>query len=259
MGTLAEDTGLTLIGREEFIREYWDYSPGDHVTIVAPTDYGKTWFTNDLLAVTATPQLPAITLATKPRDRTINRLIEINGHRRTTTYPPRALGQVMTSWGEPRPPGYVVWPRHVGDPTVDDAAHRATFRRAMLHDYARNAHKRLRPDRGVRPIILNVDEIYSIAVDLKLDREARTLWAKGRSVGVGVWGGTQRPFDIPQHAYSQPQHLFLGYTPDRRDRQRFREIGGVDPDLVMDATYRLDWRQWLYINRRHRSMAIIDA
>jgi hypothetical protein len=259
MTTLAEEAGLVTIGREDFIRDYWDYRAGDHVTIVAPTDYGKTWFVNDLLAVTATQQLPAVTLATKPRDRTVDRLVAM-GHRKVTAYPPRGLGQVVTTWGEAKPPGWVVWPRHVGDPLVDDANHRAVFRRAMLHDYGRNAaHKRFNRRRGIRPIILNLDEIYSITVDLKMEREARTLWAKGRSVGIGVWGGTQRPYDIPQHAYSQPQHVFLGYTPDRRDRQRFREISGVDPDLVMGVTFQLQWRQWLYINRKHRTMAVVDA
>jgi hypothetical protein len=231
--------------------------------MVAPTGYGKSWWKNDLLAATATPQLPAVVLATKPRDATMDRLLAMTNFRRVTSWPPRDLGQVIPSTATP--PGWVVWPMYTGDPRKDDAAHVAIYRRALLSRYARNAKTRRnalgRPGRPrpLKPVIIDVDEIYGVAVEMPLRRELITLWSKGRSVGCGLWGGTQRPFDVPQHAYSQPQHLFLGYTPDRRDRQRFREIGGVNPDLVMAVTEHLSWRQWLYIHREQQAMCIVDA
>jgi hypothetical protein len=241
---------LLVASRGEFLAEYWDYQPGEHVTLVAPTGYGKTWWTNELLRETASRDLPAVVLATKPRDTTVDRLLRQTSYRRVRAYPlPAALRAA-----DPRD-GYVVWPKFSGDPAKDEPAHRDVFRRALLADYAANARSR----RARRRVILNVDEIYGVAVELRLRRELSTIWTKGRSVGVGLWGGTQRPFEIPQHAYSQPQHLFLGFTPDRRDRLRFREIGGVDPDVVMAVTSSLAWRQWLYIHREQRAMCIVDA
>ncbi|OFV82821.1 MAG: hypothetical protein A2Y78_10115 [Acidobacteria bacterium RBG_13_68_16] len=241
---------LLTAGRAEFLTEYWDYHPGEHVTVVAPTGYGKTWWTNDLLQATATRAMPAVVLATKPRDTTVDRLLRQTDYRRVRSYP---IATALRA-ADPRS-GYVVWPKFTGDPEADESTHRAVFRRALLADYAANA----RSKRSKRRVILNVDEIYGVANELKLRRELSTVWTKGRSVGVGLWGGTQRPFEIPQHAYSQPQHLFLGFTPDRRDRMRFREIGGVDPDVVMAVTSTLEWRQWLYIHREQRAMCIVDA
>jgi hypothetical protein len=250
--------GLETIPRAEFVAEYWDYNAGDHVTIVAPTDYGKTWFTNDLLAVTATPDLQAVVLATKPRDATMDRLLRQTTIRRTTTYPPsptrRAAAGTVAGWA--------VWPKHTGDPDVDGPAHRAVFRRALLSDYSTRAtasRRRFRITREPGPKILDVDELYNVGKLMNLNRELATLWSLGRSVGIGLWGGTQRPFDIHQLAYSQPQHLFLGYTPDRRDRTRFREIGGVSPEIIDQVTANLAWREWLYIHRKTRSMCIVAA
>lgn len=265
---VAEGTpgGLIMVPRATFLTQYWDYRPGEHVTMVAPTGYGKSWWKNDLLAATATPDLPAVVLATKPRDATMDRLLRRTDLRRVTTWPPRDLGQVVTSQSQSKPPGWVVWPIFTGDPRRDDAEHVRIFRRALMHPYSRNAKTRKnlvgRPaarQRALKPMIIDVDEIYGVAIEMSLRREMITLWSKGRSVGIGLWGGTQRPFDVPQHAYSQPQHLFLGYTPDRRDRQRFREIGGVNPDLVMAVTERLAWRQWLYIHREQQAMCVIEA
>ena len=71
-------------------------------------------------------------------------------------------------------------------------------------------------------------------------------------MGCGQWGGSQRPRNVPLYAYSQAQHLFLGNTPDKADRERFRDIGGIGissadiSEVVMD----LGEHEWLYINRR---------
>jgi len=57
--------------------------------------------------------------------------------------------------------------------------------------------------------------------------------------------------------YSQAEHLFLAFTPDRRDQERFSEIGGVDPDLIIDVVKSLPRYHWLYIRRSDRTMAVV--
>lgn len=256
--TAVVSVALETFTREEFIADRWWYQPGEHVTILAPTNYGKTWWTNQLLTATATPDMPAIVLATKPRDTTMEQLSRQAGYRIVTSYPLPPGERMARQVAGNRPPGYIVWPRYTGDPAKDEPAHRATFRRAVLADYGANARRR-RSRHAVRRVVLAVDEIYGVTHDLKLSRELSTLWTRGRSVKVGVWGGSQRPFDVPQYAYSQPQHLFLGYTPDRRDRIRFREIGGIDPALIDEVVPALAWRQWLYIHREQRAVCIVGA
>lgn len=84
-----------------------------------------------------------------------------------------------------------------------------------------------------------------------------TVWTKGRSMGCGLWSGTQKPSHVPLHMYNQAGHLFLAYDPDIQARKRFSEIGGVDPKLVLEVTAELDEFEWLYIRRRGRVMCIV--
>ena len=53
-------------------------------------------------------------------------------------------------------------------------------------------------------------------------------------------------------------HGFLFNDPDKRNRQRFAEIGGVDPDLVMEQVYHLDQYQALYIKRTGPCLCVVN-
>ena len=54
------------------------------------------------------------------------------------------------------------------------------------------------------------------------------------------------------------EHLFLHHDPDKRARQRFAEIGGVDPKLVEDTVMSLKQHEFLYIRRRDGAMCVIE-
>src|SRR5512139_3555046 len=135
--------------REEFLAARWTYEQGEHV---------------------ATPKLPGIVLVMKPRDATVTRWTKSAGFRRVRSWPPAPVLPGMR-----RPPGYVVWPKHTFDPDVDDYNLYREFRRVMLDSYRR----------GNR--IVFADEMYGISSELNLNREAVTLWTRGRSMGTGVW------------------------------------------------------------------------
>jgi hypothetical protein len=123
----------------------------------------------------------------------------------------------------------------------------AVFRRALMGSYKRgNA-------------VLFADEVYGLSKELRLDRELNAIWSRGRSMGCGLWASSQRPYAIPQWAYSSPEHIFLANDPDKRDRDRFREIGGVDPALVEEVTRTLPKFHWLYIRRTGPEMCIVGA
>jgi hypothetical protein len=229
--------------RQEFIESRWDYRPGDHVTFLAPTDWGKTELTNELAEVTASPKLPVINLAMKPRDATMKRWTERLEARQVATWPPGPSWR----WAFRKPAAYTLWPRHTFDPDVDDAHLYAQFRSAILDSYKR----------GKR--IINADEVLGL-VDLGLMRELRACWTRGRSMGCGVWGSNQAPTFIGRWAYSQAAHLFLGNVPDKAAVDRFGEIGGgIDPLLIRDVTLSLGDHEWLYIRRRGRVMCKILA
>lgn len=217
----------------------WEYRAGQHVTILAPTDWGKTFLGQRLLAATMRPKLPALNLVIKPRDATVLAFMRDNDMRRQRSWPPPP----NAPWRR-RPAGYAVWPTHTGDPDRDELMLYWTMRRALLDSYRR----------GNR--IVFCDEAAGMINDISppknepnLERYMRQLWTRGRSLGVGMWAATQRPVDVPLHAYSQAQHLFIGKDPDKRGRQRFAEIGGIDPALVLAITEKLPRWHWLYIKR----------
>jgi hypothetical protein len=139
-----------------------------------------------------------------------------------------------------------VWPKHTFDPDKDDLVLYREFRKALLDSYKR----------GNR--IVFADEVYGLAVELGLNKELITLWSRARSMGAGLWVASQKPTHIPLWAYSNADHLFLAYDPDKRSRDRFAEIGGVDPDLVKQAVMQLGDHQWLYIRRAGRVLCVVD-
>lgn len=234
--------GVTIFEREEFLSERWHYRAGEHVTILGPTGSGKTYLAYELLGRTATPALPAIVLVMKPRDSTVTRFTKALRYRRVKFWPPPpALGAAR------KPAGYVLWPPHSFDPDLDDPRLQREFRKAILHSYRR----------GNR--ILFCDETYGLCDELSLVKELRTLWTRGRSMECGLWAASQRPTHIPLWAYNQAEHLFLHNDPDKRTRERFDEIGGVDPGLVREVVAGLDKHQWLYIRRTGPALCIVDA
>ena len=235
-------TRVVQFSRREFLERRWTYRAGQHVTVLGRTGNGKTTLVFQLLAHTATPKLPGVVFAMKPRDETMSTWTKGLRFQRVKSWPPPPR---LFQWWKPEPPGYTLWPPHTFDPDVDDELLRTEFRRAMMHSYKR----------GNRIVV--IDEIFGITDELNLAKPAITLWTRGRSMGAGLWGGTQKPSHVPLWAYNQADHLFLSYDPDKRSRDRFGEIGGVDPQLVKDITLQLPKYHWLYIRRDGPVMCVI--
>jgi len=230
--------------RHTFLTRVWRYQPGQHTSFLAPTGGGKTYLANQLLAHSATPDHQVVSLIMKPRDTTARKAAKAGGYRIVQDWPPRPNARELLL--RERPPGYVLWPRHRFDPELDDWEHAQIFRRAILDSYKKGRR------------ILFGDETYSLATELRLQRELVTVWTKGRSMECAMWGATQRPWGAPQQMYSQAEHLFLSYSPDTRDHDRYGEIGGVDPKLVARAVRQLPRYWWLYIRREDRTMCVVQ-
>lgn len=227
---------------DEFIADRWRYQPGEHVTFIGPTGSGKTTLAFRLLLRSVSEKLPGLVLVAKPRDETVSRFYNQNKKkwRLVGTWPPPPSINV-------KPNGYIVWPKHTFDPDKDDPYLRRIFRNTILHSYKKG-------DR-----IVFADELFALGKELRLEKDLVTVWSRGRSMGTGLWGATQKPTHVPLWAYNQAEHLFLANEPDERGRQRFAEIGGVDPDIVRREVAKLDKYEWLYIRRDGPAMCILTA
>ncbi len=234
-------TALETFDRAEFCATRFRYRAGEHLTCLGPTGSGKTRLMKDLAAQVLSPELQGIALAMKPRDSTMTGMTADLGLRKIKKWPPPA---VAIRNREARN-GYTLWPEHSFDPDVDDEHLYRQFRMAILDAYKRGNK------------VLLADELMGLS-DLNLRRELVAIWTRGRSMGVALWGGTQKPTHIPLHAYNQAEHLFLAYDPDANARKRFDEIGGVEPRMVRDIVMGLGKFQWLYIRRDGQKMCVVD-
>lgn len=231
------------VSRTDFLERLWRYKMGEHVTFIAPTQNGKTTMIFDLLAHTRFPKEahPPIVLVIKPRDPLVTKKMKQLKFRRVTTWP------AIKSIYNPNPRGYVLWPTHSFDPEIDDAKHKRIMGYALRHTYKR----------GNTAII--ADETYGLVDDLGLGDDITRIHTRGAAMGTGIWVATQKPTHIGRWAYGQAEHLFIGFDPDQKSRERFGEIGGVDPKLVQREAAKLRKYEWLYFRRSDRSICVIKA
>lgn len=233
---------MRLIPRTRFLTEVWRYRAGEHVSFIGPTGSGKTHLALPLLARSVTPEIKGFVTVMKPRDKTVGQFMVRHHWKRVLNYPPPP--QVSKAIGED-PPGFVVWPNHTSNPELDEVRHEQIFRKMHRDLYVKG------------DAIIFDDEAVSLVREMDLKPDLVRIWTKGRSVGCGLWAATQRPSLVPLEMYDQAEHLFLAYDPDKRNQQRFGEIGGVDPELVVDVVSRLPKFHWLYIRRSDRSLCVV--
>ncbi|NUR38819.1 MAG: hypothetical protein HOV73_01865 [Streptomyces sp.] len=193
-----------------------------------------------LLAKSVREDLPGYLTVMKPRDKTVGEFLAAHKDtwKRTLTFPPPpVVGK--------RPLGWVVWPHHTNNPEADEERHRDIFLGLHRQLYVKG------------DCIICDDEAVSLVREMKMGPALVRIWTKGRSIGTGLWAATQRPAMVPLEMYDMAEHLFLAHDPDKRNRERFAEIGGVDPELVMSVVEHLPKFHWLYIRRSDRSMCVV--
>jgi hypothetical protein len=243
----GDPTTVAEIERPDFLARYWSYRAGDHVTVLGPTDCGKTHLTFELLdGAHRQTGIPPLFFATKPRDDLVAARGKELGYRRIKAWPPSIMDQAR------KPSGWLLWPPHTAEPDVDDALHYQVFRNAMLQNYKAGGRRR-------NPVssIQVWDEGGSLAKYLGLEREQQTILKRGRSCKCGGWTQDQRAAWLPQETYNCAEHLFLAWDPDKRNVERYDDIGGFDPGLVRDVTKTLEKRAFLYLRRSDRTMCVI--
>jgi hypothetical protein len=244
--------GLWVVPRPEFCCYRWDYKQGQHVVFAGPTQRaGKTTLAFQLLEYTATPELPAYVAVSKPRDKVTSEEGARLGYRRVDTYPfPPKIKELFK---EGKPSGFLIWP-DMRDP--DTAMLNAQVVTSRLIDgvYADGA-------KG-KSAILMLDDTVTKSKVLGLDRQMVMVITMSGAMGIGGWFFVQKPSDAGKAAlwsYPNAEHVFISKDPVKRNRLYYADIGGFDSNEISRIVLTLKPYQFLYLERTHAYMCIVDS
>ena len=217
--------------RDEFLADRFDYQPGEHVSLIEPTQGGKTHLMYQMLdkAMGQNPDLRMVSLMPKSRDPATHKWAERLDLKIVDNWPP------PKGWFRDGPRGYVLWPKHLkGAPPEQNRAHLAGIFRKCLSDQFQRGDS-----------ITAADDIYVLAVLMDLNMDCEEFWVAGGAGGAGLWDTLQKPSGtvggghVSTFVYNAPTHLCLGHDPVEQNRKRFADIGGVDPKLVGEVVENL--------------------
>lgn len=231
---------LRVFYRIEFMTHRFKYKAGQHVAFLAPSQNGKTTLAFQLLMfVLAQMGIRVYVLVMKPRDAVPAAWAAHLGLVEVATWPDE--GEPKVKFGHQPPPGYMLWPHHTFKASVDNAHMSVEFAKLLEYAY------------GTGDCIVFGDEIYGLTAELDgLVDPLIAIWTRGGGMGCGLWGATQKPTGangkgVPGFMYSNSSHLFIAKDPDKKSRDRYGEIAGVDPQWVAKIVMTLKRHQFLYI------------
>ena len=218
------DRVAPVITYEQFLSHVFEWEQGQHVSLIGPTDAGKTTMALHLL-----DEAHYVTVfATKPRDDTLAALEHV-GYRkmkRWKSYDPALI------------PKRLVWPR--ADQLYSARQQRAIFQEAMNNIY---------PQGGW---CIFFDELWFMCKQLKLETEVKTFLTQARSNKISLMLCTQRPANVPLEIYDMAHHLFFWNDNDKRNLDRISGISWLNADVIREIVVQLEDHQVLYIFTRRR-------
>lgn len=217
---------IDVIPRNIFLRE-WDYK-NQHLTMLGPTQRGKTTLCLQLLGKTISPEHKATVLAGKTpnRDPVMAAAAEKLNLRVIKTWPPKM--ELM----DRKKNGYLLRPEQsLSDIDKDNKELETQFRKAIIGNYQNDT----------RPTIVVIDEAHLIQKDLGLQKECDAILTRGQP-DTAEWNLSQRGRFLSYHTYGAPEHVFIFFDPDITNQKRYSEIGGVDPRWIMSIAQDLRTR-----------------
>lgn len=230
MSLAGEQKGVIEISWDEF-QKIFKWKQGDHVTIIGPTESGKTYLAESIL-----PRRSYVAaMITKRKDPMIQKF-------------QRAGYTKLKDWREVP---HEIHPRVLLHPPFARDEPRERYQRDCF-TYAF--------DRAFTQghWCLYADELPYLIDELKMDRWCKRQWNQGRSQKSCLVASAQRPAFLPLLAYSAPPHLFFFNTTDDNDIKRIGGMGGVNNKLIRETVGLLDFaaHEVLYLDKRTRKLYI---
>lgn len=207
-----------------------NYRHDESVTLVGPPGRGKTTVGLELLEL----RRNAVIVATKPKDTMLDQFTKRHGYVRATTLPHVSVARRILVWPKAKNLGSVQMQRDVIAGVLDQVY-----------------------EEGNRAIF--ADEVHYLGEFLHMAPRLKMLWTQGRSNGISLIAGFQRPAFVPRDAYTSATHLFMFGSADDTDAKSLGGIGGLDARLIR---YVVKWlaadssrkHMFLYVNSRNGKM-----
>lgn len=193
---------------------------GEHLIAVAPTKGGKTTLLSQVL-----PRRDyVVVFVTKAHDPSFTK--HYRGYKR------------VESWAEVGPLDHrvLLWPKPEKTIREFAAKQRRVFSEAL---------NRIFIERGWTVVI---DEQHYCCTTLGLAPEIAMFLHQGRSSGLTVVNGIQRPAHVPVVSYSGSQHAFIWKTTDKKDAARLAALGGTDDKELAHNALTLADHEFIYVN-----------
>jgi hypothetical protein len=201
---------------------------GEHLLIVKPTGGGKTTLLANLLPFQKAPA--QVVFVTKVYDATITKQFsKKDGWYRVEKWPPPRYADKV-----------LLWPRAGKTITETLEIQRRVFLDALDSIFQ---------ERGWTVVF---DEEHYLCSELGLSKEVAMYHHQGRSSGLTVVDGIQRPKYVPLITFSSATHAFIGNTTDRDDLKRLADLGGVDAKQLQAEAMVLDFYEFIYVPARVR-------
>ena len=209
--------------------QFWprfDWRQSEHVGLIGPNGQGKT----TLLQAILPKRTYVCVLATKPRDRSLDRLIA-SGYDR------------YDEWIDIDPddsPRRIIWP---------DAKRLGAWEKQR--EVFEHAMQQMFID-GEWTVV--IDEGYYFTKRLRLGDIMQEYWTQARSNGISFVVGTQRPAWVPVEMYAESTHHFLWRTVEREALRRISDLGAANAEVAKLVIQNLERYQCLYVNTRTGEM-----
>lgn len=210
----------TEVAWPDFVKRWpHQYKQDQHVTIIGPTDCGKTILAQQLVV----PRGHVVATGVKYADESLDRLTKDGWHR-------------IERWKD-RPKTaerLLLWPK-VSDPNEVAKVCGERFTEMLNRIYKDGKW------------CIWTDELRYLTDNCGMGRIYRTMYVTARSNKISLVSAAQRPAWVPLEAYSQAQHLFIHRTGFEDDLKKM--LGGHARGLI-ETVNQLPWYHFLYVNLR---------
>jgi len=212
---------------------YANWKQGEHFAIVGPTGAGKTTFESRILPI----RTYVVIFVTKIYDDTL--ALDFPGFERITRWPPKGYQERV-----------LLWPDYDKRTVMQALRGRQDSIRDIIikqRTVFKNALDRIFKDRSWTVVF---DEQHYMCQVLKLEPENAMYLHQGRSSGLTVVNGTQRPAWVPVVTYSSASHAAIWNTTYKDDLKRLSDLGGLNSRELENNIQRLGKHEFIYVNTR---------